>query len=311
MNKHILFVHIPKTAGTSFRKAAHEYFGAKNIFFDYSPASPETSKLINETIYHKNDPYAFYKSVSTLDKSFLSGHYPMAKYAPLYDVLNIVSFVRDPVEQVVSHYNHYKNNYNYNKDLSDFIKEPGFINLQSRLLNYIPSLFCGFIGLTEEYNASIDLFNDMYDMDLQHMYVNVKQEGSLDTVNIDKSILDEIEKLNEKDINLYNSVKKQFSVRIELYKKNLPFTYGHIQKNNKDRLAGIAFQQNTDESIAIDIYRDDIIVETVYTNKFRPALAMNNMPRKGFIGFDYDRNEKDIGKGNLYAVVKDTGQKIV
>ena len=44
--QHLLFVHIPKTAGTSFRLAAQQFYGENNVFFDYGLESVETSKEI-------------------------------------------------------------------------------------------------------------------------------------------------------------------------------------------------------------------------------------------------------------------------
>ena len=82
-NDHILFVHIPKTAGTSFRIAAQEYFGKKNTFYDYSSKSDETSKEIIDTVYSAKDPYKFYSMLSKHEHSFLSGHFPVLFYAML------------------------------------------------------------------------------------------------------------------------------------------------------------------------------------------------------------------------------------
>ena len=308
-NKHILFVHIPKTAGTSFRIAAEEYFGKENTFYDYSPKAEETSKEVIDCIYDINDPYKLYSKLSKLDHSFLSGHFPTAKYAVLYDTLNVVSFVRDPIEQIISHYNHLKNHNRYEKNLIDFVKEPRFRDLQSRNLAGKPICLYGFLGITEEYNVSIDLFNALYDTNLPHKHINIKKKGSLNVEDIDEKIKDQIKQIHIKDIEFYTSVRQQFKIRKELYRKNLPFTYGFIQKITEKQIAGLAFQKDNDEALEIDIYTGDKYLETVLAKNLRPG--QRNVPRKGFIGFDYTHQGDETLSGELHAYIKNTGQEIV
>jgi len=308
-NKHILFVHIPKTAGTSFRKAAQEYFSEENTFFDYSPKSSETSKLILKEIYEHNDPYMFHRSVMQYHNSFLSGHFPLSKYAHIYNAKDIVSFVRSPVAQVLSHYNHYKNYNDYKKDLESFIEDPRFRNIQSRMLNHMHISLCGFIGLTEEYNTSIDIFNNLFDIKLQHKFMNTKREGSIDIDDISPEIIDRITELNADDMNLYQNVKKKFKIHEEMYKKELPFTYGMVQVNNKKTIRGVAYQVDSDKTLKIDIYHKDYYLTTVSTTELRPGLIGRNVPRKGYVGFGYQHNNRHFD-GKLRAIVKETGQEL-
>jgi len=310
-NKHILFIHTPKTAGTSFRIAAEEYFGKQNTFYDYSPAASETSKEVIMTVYDAKDIYGFYDIFSQREHSFFSGHFPTVKYSALYDTLNVVSFVRDPVEQIVSHYNHLKNHNVYKKDLIDFIKEAKFKNLQSRNLGGKHISFYGFLGLTEEYNVSIDIFNAQYDTKLSYKYKNIKREGSLNTEDISEDIKDLIKQTHAKDIEFYDSVKQQFKVRKELYANNQPFTHGYIQKTTAKQIAGLAFQGESDKAVEIDIYRDEQYLETVLAKNLRPGHLGKNIPRKGFIGFDYLDKGDSVLSGELHALVKATGQEIV
>ena len=311
MKKHILFIHIPKTAGTSFRVAAEKYFGEDNTFYDYSAKSPETSAEILENVYKKNDPYSLYRSLEQHSQSFLSGHFSANKYAPLYDVLNIVTFLREPVRQVLSHYNHFRNNYGYDKGLLEFAKEERFRNVQSRNLQTIDVRLYGFVGLTEEYNKSIDLFNTLFDTALPHMHMNEKSSNSLSIKDMTEEDVEMIKKLNTQDIELYDTVKRQFKIRKQLFKQKLPFTYGFIQKIDEKRIVGLAFQRENDNPIEIDIYAGKTYLKTVQANKLRPGMVAKNLPRKGYVGFDYRHcGDSDI-KGKLHAYVKTTGQEIV
>lgn len=312
MNQHILFVHLPKTAGTSFRIAAEKYFGKENTFYDYSAEALETSPVIIDKVYEENDPYGLYKVLHERPKSFLSGHFDVSKYGPLYDMVDIVTFLRNPVQQVLSHYNHFKNNYGYTKSLREFAKEARFRNMQSRNLQKIDPRLYGFIGITEEYNASIDLFNAFFNVDFPHMHLNAKDEKSLSFESLKTEEIKHIKKLNAEDMALYKMAKKQLKTYRHLHEKKHPFTYGFIQKLDKDRIFGLAFQRDSDEPVEIDIYRDKTYLKTVLANRFRPGMVARNVPRKGYVGFDYIHPKKaSIGKGTLHAYVRKTGQELV
>ncbi len=47
----IFFVHIPKTAGTSFRLGAESYFGRERIVYDYGKGSPASTPVVVDTLY--------------------------------------------------------------------------------------------------------------------------------------------------------------------------------------------------------------------------------------------------------------------
>ncbi len=311
INQHILFIHIPKTAGTSFRLAAKQFYGEKNVFFDYAPESTETSSEIIDTIYNKNDPYEFYKQLTKSSSSFLSGHFPEKKYMMLYDAANIISFVRDPVKQVVSHYNHHVKHLDYQKNLSDFVLDQRFQNIQSRLLSHRDIGIYGFLGVTEEYDKSIEMFNATYQTNLRSIYENKTDETIMKAEEIGEKLTEVINRVNEKDIKFYKSVCQQFDVRKKLHDQNKPFTHGMVQKRNRAAVMGYAFQLSCDKSVEIDIYHQSKKLTTVTANLHKLGLMNQGVPRKGFIGFHYRWKDNDINAKDIHCIVKETGQEIL
>ena len=210
-------MHIPKTAGTSFRLAAQKYFGKKNSFYDYGENSSETSKEIISCIYNNKNEELLNKEFMKYQNVFLSGHVPVLKYISIFEKANIITFVRNPIEQVVSHYKHYCRDLNYKDDFETFIKDKRFKNLQSRLLTQNPLEIIGFIGLTEEYSKSIKLINDLYGLKLEVLHRNITSNKFSSEVNLDENILLLIKEENSKDIEMYKNIKKDFYERVSAY----------------------------------------------------------------------------------------------
>ncbi|MEA3491829.1 MAG: sulfotransferase family 2 domain-containing protein [Campylobacterota bacterium] len=310
-NQHLLFIHIPKTAGTSFRLAAKDFYGEENIFFDYSPDSVETSSEILDSIYIKKDPYELYRELTKKPLSFLSGHFPEKKYMMFYEATNIISFVRDPVKQVVSHYNHHIKYLDYKKEFYDFINDARFQNIQSRLLSRRNIGMYGFLGVTDQYDKSIEIFNAVYQANLLSIYENRSDNSTVNAEEIDKNIIDLIYRFNEEDIKFYKSVCHQFEVRKKLYEQNRPFTHGMIQKRNKTAIMGCAFQLNSDSPVSIDIYHHDKRLTTLKANLYKPGLMSQGIPKKGFIGFHYRWSDDKIDNQDIHCIVKETGQEIL
>ena len=219
MNKQILFIHIPKTAGTSFRLASQEYFGKKDTLYDYGKSSGETSEEILRSIYDENKINLLGDELAKHKRLFLSGHVPVKKYIELFDISNIITFVRNPIDQVVSHYIHYCRDSNYQYDFKTFIKDKKFKNLQSRLLSGYSLESIGFIGLTERYDESISMINTKYGLNLKILKENISSEKGLIEVELDEELTDLIEKENMKDIQMYMKVKKLFNSKVELFEK--------------------------------------------------------------------------------------------
>jgi hypothetical protein len=167
----LISVHVPKTAGTTFRFVLKSLY-RESLLFDYGPYAPLTSGPIQKTYYAGPVPDRgeFLREACQRGKvRCIHGHFPASKYYAVFPEADFIFWSRDPVERVVSEFFHCRRNLDPHNPLSRAVYE-GYVNIweyakrdqarnvQSRMVHGVPWEKFSFVGVCERFKESIEDF---------------------------------------------------------------------------------------------------------------------------------------------------------
>jgi len=204
-NIEIISIHIPKTAGTSFRKLLELNY--ENSF---------------EWIKRDNKLNCFCeKKYCRLNKGIrvIHGHFPVFKdLTKYYPNAKLITWIRDPVERLISHYYFFKFYPRHGNKQQDFmldldlsiiqfakIKQIGYF--YKRFLKYLEELKYEdfyFIGIVEEFDNYIDILADKLGWQYKDKFFERKSGNRIDPT--EKELL-ELKEILSEEIKFYDSIR--------------------------------------------------------------------------------------------------------
>ena len=276
------FVHVPKTAGTSFRDSLESN---TCVISDYGDSRPQTSDIVQKWAYVKNDIYSLQQHIET-KTSWLCGHVWLTKYSGLVPAENIATIVREPIERVISHYSHEMRwGMSDNMDLETFLRSSQAKNTQSRYLAGVPISLIGAVGITEDYENSLKLINHQFNTTLSNTLKNVNEDKARLRDALPQSAIQRIIEQNQKDIALYDQAKALQSQRLNFLEKGLPWTYMYAHVNKRNEVSGIVFRSNNTSPISVRLYRESAVLFDGEAAQHTPEFPDINFPRGRYVGF--------------------------
>lgn len=290
----LFFVHIPKTAGTSFRLGAERLFGKEKVVYDYGKDSDATSPVTRDFLYGETvDAWGFAKVCHQHSVAMMGGHVPIARFASLAGVGNTVTFLRDPLQRIASDYAHFVRHYGYQGTFREFYSLPVMHNRQSSFLESVNLEAVGVAGVTECYAESLRLINARYGIDIPQREDNRGKVHLGDIHDISEEDRAELIRLNRRDIALYHNARHLLDQRLSLFQKDQPYCHACLIEVNSRQVAGWAWWEGEDDSpVEVEVWINNHHVATVVAVEHRPWLCRLQVPRGGYIGFSRPVNVK-------------------
>ncbi len=227
--KYYFFIHIPKTAGSSFRNMLYKQFPQDVIYPNLNDINANEGR------------YPHRKAVvETLEGArpvqFLMGHYPFFLGRKLPEPPDCIVFLRDPVERAISNLYHLqRHNPQFKNTSAQVMIESAnwqINNVQVRYMgdwHFRPNkLFtaetefgaqalirakenldaCAFVGFTEHFEASLAALQQKFNWNLGR--VLKKNKSPKQRASISDELLQKLIELNQLDIELYNYAIKKY-----------------------------------------------------------------------------------------------------
>ncbi|MCL5255755.1 MAG: sulfotransferase family protein [Gammaproteobacteria bacterium] len=291
----LFFIHIPKTAGTSLRVALEKSLGAAAICADYGDGNPQTSQVVQDCMFNGiADPYQL--ALQQPRSRVLTGHIPVAKYAPLFAVQDIFTLVREPTARVISEYFHFQRHFDFQGSLSDFAKQKRKQNSLSRYLRRVPWQALGYVGISERYSHALDSLNQLYQLNLVAEVLNAKPAAQNVTITAQEIAL--LHELNRSDLRLYEKITQALDWRYHCQQADQPYTHGAATiAKKKQVLQGFAFYSATHPRcnepvvltlLGINSSQEVAITQHVTANLHHQKMTALHAPRCGYVGFRLD-----------------------
>lgn len=221
----LISVHIPKTGGTTFQDILERLYQGR-IYLDYA------ERILVPGLWRKRLRLALGLNRVHVPQGTLCihGHFLANKYDRLYRDAPVVTWVRDPVDRIVSQYHYtfrcpdmehpiFRRLVRNKPTLEEFVRIRQLRNVQSTYINGKKLEKFRFIGVTEEYEKSIELFAKIFDIEepLAVPAANVNKERQDDGYVLDPETRTLIERCNSLDIELYAEARRRFAAACRAY----------------------------------------------------------------------------------------------
>lgn len=222
----LISLHMPKVAGNSFLHTLERHFGA-GLAKDYVDMSRIQDYLAGK-VHPTQLCDAGYSESECARLQCIHGHFLPAKYLKIRancKSAKFVTWLRNPVERLVSHYNFFMRSYDpltagplfkriveESWSLEKFCFSSEYKNFYKKYLWGFPVGYFDFIGIVERYDEDLQRFGKRYfGIEAYSCRVNCAIDGSVSNYNVDPVFRREVESYHSEDMELYKQILESSS----------------------------------------------------------------------------------------------------
>lgn len=214
----LIFVHIPKTAGTSFKNLLNKvYSSTESIIIDSSEwyRDANFTNLSNRTCLPGAQQIR-----PPVHIKYIVGHFNADRFINLYPAATYITWVRDPIQRLISNYNYYLRGGTYYGQMSDQKRNYDLISLEtycthklninamSQQINMPLSNF-KFIGIVEKYEEELARFKKITGIDIvndsNYSNINPDKKHVKENYILDEELKEKLINLHDQDYKLYKN----------------------------------------------------------------------------------------------------------
>ena len=294
----LLFLHIPKTAGTSLRLGLVDALGAHHCHFDYGPRQRLTSRLVLRHAYEQPDLHRLGQELDRVGCRLLGGHFGYRKYAALFAANRVVAFVRHPREQLLSHFAHLRRDGGFRGDLAAFLQTNHGAGCQTRVFSGFPLEGIGLIGVTERFADSRRVLRADFGLDIEQFTHNVNPDlVAVDGYSVPEPERERFEAAVAQDLPAWQRANALLDARLAALDAGHGWVHGAVTAANSKTVNGFAWHAgDNDAPAALELRVNDEARASTMAVLERPNLRSWGVPRNAFVGFDFrDANPYESG----------------
>ncbi|MEA3638336.1 MAG: hypothetical protein VBE63_00145 [Lamprobacter sp.] len=215
----IAFLHMLKAGGTTLRRLLEDVY-QEGLVTDYDDIP--MSNRPQHVLQRRRRYQTLHSQGLNPSPQIVFGHFVLSKYRGLEQCLQFATMFRDPVPRVVSHYFHYLRNIGLERNeilpvgitLEEFARLPKYRDMYLFLLGGLGIDELDYVGITEEFEASVALYFKIFPHELAEEVVKRATDLRLNQAS---EYVDATDYLHEQG--LFNNIHRSQRLNEKMYSR--------------------------------------------------------------------------------------------
>lgn len=293
MHRDLVFLHVPKTGGSAVRTALVRACRDRRVLFDYGAEEKQTTPALRDALYGEGrtgDGVSLRRHLDDRRGLLLIGHFHARRYWDAFHPESFVTFLRDPIDRLISEYNHYVERYGADLDLDAFVETTRYTRHVSYLFRDVDPAEFGFVGFTETFEDDLRTLSNRLGRPLAVLREN---EGAYDPVlrerASDPDFRKRVRRFVATDHDLYRRLRNRYDKLRARRLAGLAEASGYrgrVRLAAGGRIVGYAVHRNVESILEIEVLDGERVLARVRADRYRPWLRTSGRSRTGVAGFE-------------------------